>query len=414
MPAMVPVTLADLTTPTTADHALTLSLSLCQQFGLPTQAWQPIQMIPTVIETNAVIAADASSSVALIAQGGYASLAALMVDANGAPITTWMQLRATDQYGITPGPATFASGPVPYTNTSATSYPYSPNNPLHAQNQVTGATYTSTGTGTISGSTSGTVNFQADVAGASGTSGTGVTLTLTTPLAGVTLTALAQSLVGSDAESNQNLLTRGRNKLSTLAPIQSTDQAGPVANGARGVYDYVARTIPQASSASAVPPYAVTSPITRTSKSDATGTGLLTVWIANAMGTPPAEDIAAVRAACNALVTGDGVLLTVAGAVPVSIGVQGTVYLRSSSGITSDGAKTNIADALATYISNVPIGGVTTSSPNIVPFSDILQTVFDANRGTSDVQLTTPSGNTALASDAVPQLGTVAITIVFV
>ena len=76
------------------------------------------------VAVNATIAADYSSTVAFLAQGGYASLAALMVDGNGNPITTWMDLRGQDQYGTTRIAASSANGVVPINNSTGNTYPY--------------------------------------------------------------------------------------------------------------------------------------------------------------------------------------------------------------------------------------------------------------------------------------------------
>ena len=76
-------TLADLMTSSTPQEVLALELQIASGLGLPTTAWQPVQAIPTLFNINATIAADYSTTVAYLAQGGYASLATLMVDGNG-------------------------------------------------------------------------------------------------------------------------------------------------------------------------------------------------------------------------------------------------------------------------------------------------------------------------------------------
>lgn len=425
MPNPVPVTLASLTTPTSATVALTESLEICQQLNLPTSAWQAVQMIPDLIEVNAVLAADSSSLVALIAQGGYASLAANMVDANGNSITSWMQLRATDQYGITPGVAGAASGPVPYTNVSGTAYPYSPNDPLRFQNPVTLATFATTGTGSlVAGGASGVVQVAADVAGTASTTATGITLTLLTPLIGVTILPQGTpagsiptgSLVGTAPETNQQLLIRGQNKLATLAPIQTGDQPGPVVGVASGIFGYVATTIPQGATSNPAPPYTVSSPITRVSRAPVLGTGFATVYIANANGAPSVSDVAVIQAAIDALVVIDGTNITVTAATQVAVNVIGTVYIRANAGISVATAVANITDALANYFDTVPIGGYTTTAANIVPIADIEDVMFDANGPgvTVDLVITTPSGNVVLGAAGVPILGTATISVQFV
>ena len=167
------VLLADLVVPASETDVLQLELTLAQQLGLSTTAWQPLGMARTILAINANLAAQYSQTVALVAQGGYASLAALMVDANNNPITTWMDLVGTNQYNVTRIPASQASGFNVVGNTSGQSYSWSPNSPLHFQNPATGATYTTVGSGTISSSGLTSVAIQADLAyiGSVGTSG---------------------------------------------------------------------------------------------------------------------------------------------------------------------------------------------------------------------------------------------------
>ena len=411
-PPPVPIPLSELVVSATADEVLTLSLGIATGLGLPTTAWQSVQMIPDLITVNSTIASDYSSTVALIAQGGYPSLASQMVDASGASITTWMDLIATDFYNTTRASSQYASGPVPYTNTGG-SYPWSPSNPLHFQNIVTGATYTSTGSGTVSPGV-GTVPVVSDLPGTSVTSGAGVTLALTTPLTGVTVTPLTQSLVGSDEESNAALLIRGQDKLATLCPIATTDQPSPVPGAAKGAYEYIATTIPQAASASASPPYAVTARITRCTALLNTGSGLVEVFIANEAGTPPAGDITAVNSAIQALAVPDAVTVGVGGASSVAINITATVYIRAGSGLTAANAIVEIDDALANYYASVPIGGISTTAPNIIPIAELIETILTANAGTIDVTMSVPSIPPSMTTSGIPVSGTNTFTVVFV
>jgi hypothetical protein len=412
--SVVPVNLSDLVVPATPDEELQTSLQIASDIGLPTTAWQSVQMIPALIEVNATIAADYSTTVALMAQGGYASYAALMVDGQGSPITTWMTLIGLEWYGATRVPASFASGPVRLVNAIATAYPYTPNNPLHFQNATTHATYTTVGSGTVAGNATTTVSVQADQAGGGSTTGAGVILVLTTPLNGVTVLALADALVGSDEESNAALLKRGQNKVSTLCPVSSTDQPSPVPGAAEGAYEYVATTIPQAGSASAVPPYAVTSPITRAASVLNTGSGTITLYIANASGAPSGGDVDAVNGAIQNLAVPECITVTVQAATVVVVTVAATLYVKAGAILAAD-VITNALDALSAYFATVPIGGITTTAPNIVPLSDIVDTMLRASPNTIDVAMSSPATPPSLTTSGIPELGGgSSITVVFV
>ena len=360
----------------TPQEILALELSIATTLGLPTSAWQPVQAVPAILNVNATIAADYSSTVAFLAQGGYASLAALMVDGNGNPITTWMDLRGQDQYGTTRIAASSANGVVPLNNSTGNTYPYADNNPLHFQNPVTGATYTSVGSGNVTPGAS-TPQIQADAAwlGSIGTTGAGVTLVMTTPLNGVSVSSLVVSLVGSDAESNAAYLTRCQGKIANISP-----------NGPSQAYSYLVGTIPQGTP-STVPPYAVSSPLTRVTTSTAPGTGYVIVTCADAAGVPPAGDVAVANAVVQAQATPLGVLSQVQGATPITATIGYVVLVKTSSGLTVAQIVTNINDALANMFATFPIGGYNAGIPglaNYIPLALVSDTIINANQGTLD------------------------------
>jgi baseplate J-like protein len=419
------LSLADLVAPATSSDVLGIELSVAQDLNLPTTAWQPLGQVRTVLATSATLVSMYSSTVNLIAQGGYASYAALMVDANGTPITSWMDLIGTNNYNEDRVQASAASGPVPVSNSLATSYPYTIGQ-LRFQNPATGATYSNTAVGTVSASGASTIQVQADQAwlGSQGTSGAGIVLTMLTPLPGVSVTALTTSLVGADEETNAAYLTRCQNKLGTLSALgQINGVPAPVSpGGAPQSYEFVATSIPQAATASPVWPYTVTSPITRCTVTN--GPGNVVVVIANAEGTPPAPDTTAVTNALQFLCDPQGVTLSVFGATNFAIALTLTVYVRANGNLTSTQVIANIEDDLATYLATVKIGGVTTSKPNILPRSEVIATIMGANASTVDLDLgpmpSPVSGEDPAVADTqltfyqVPVLGTLTITVVFV
>jgi len=491
-----PVTLAQLVTTSTEADALGLQLSIAQTLGLPTTAWQPFGMARTIEAINANVVSAYSDTIAFLAQGGYASYASLMVDASGNPVTTWMDLRGIDQYNVTRIPASFASGNVPLINASATSYTWSPNSPLHLQNSATGATYTTTGSGTVTATSTTPVAIQADPAyqGHIGTSGSGVTLILLTPLPGVTVGALTSSLVGSDAELNANYLSRCQAKLGSLSP-----------NGPASAYQYVAESIPVFNTTlptgllfvapTAQNPYGVSAPITRVSAVLTIGSGQIQVYAADAAGalsgcvelgitnvtwalgvatvttasphnirpgqwviisgvvgatgvnntiagvpawqtvtasgssftfalasTPGAyssggsvegDDLGMVDAAIQAGVVPDGQIAIVQNASNLLVNVAGTLYLKTSAGISAANAQTAISGAIANYLGGVPIGGVNAESNGIVPLSAIQKAAFAANTGTVSVVFTSPSADVVLTASQVSVLGSFSFAVVY-
>jgi len=492
------LTLSDLVTPSSAADILSLELTTAQNLGLPITSWQPLDPSRTIFQINGQVASFYSSTVALIAQGGYLSYAATMVDAYGNPITGWMDLVGQNQYNVTRVPPTSAAGPVSVTNATGTSYAYSPSSPLQFQNASTGATYTSTGTGTVSPSTSSTVQVQADQnwIGQPGTSGSGVVLVLLTPLAGVTVNALTASLVGSNAELNANYLTRCQSKLASLSP-----------NGGKGAYVYVAESIPVFGSVlptgatflapTSTQPYGVTTAVTRTTVALNTGSGIVTAYVANANGAVPGgaqipisnvtwgsgtttvttssphglssgtayaiisgvlgatgannqiaiapawpvtitglssftfaqattpgayssggsvemSDLGMVDAAIQAQTVPDGMVALVVSASAAAVNVTATVYIPTIAGISTATATNAISAALSQYFASVPIGGVTAENPNIVPLSEIITTITNANAGTVSVTVASPASDVTLTASQVPTLGTLTLTVVYV
>jgi hypothetical protein len=404
----VTVLLADEIEGITQPESYAQELQIGADLGLPTTVWQPIQVVVGILNVNATIVSNFSGTISILAQGAYASLASQMVDSSGAPITAWLDLRSADVYNTKRQPATFASGFVPLQNTSATNQPYGPTNPLHVQNQTTGATYTSQGTGTVTASATTNVQFQADLAGSAFTSGAGVVLILTTPLQGVSCLALVSALVGSDAESNAAFFARDVAKLGTIdnALAGLPPQAIPAAPDS--AYAYVVTTIPHGSP-SASPPYAVSAIITRVSVWIDIYSGDVNVYCANAAGSPGSTDLNVLNSAVQSLVAPDGQTANVLGVATVTITPTVTLYIRASTGVQPAAAITNAEDALANYAATVPIGGFTTNSPNIVPVTEILETLTGANPGTIDAEGTFAcsggvdlNGNPKLGQNGVP------------
>lgn len=406
------LTVADLFTPATQADVLALELSIAAQLGLPTTAWQPLSPEMVIEGVNAQLSATYSIEVSQIAQGGFATSAAFMVapigsdpstiDSNG-KLTTWMDLIALNIYGIFRIAAAFANGPIPVTNTGATTYTYSPSAPLHFQNRVTGATYTSTGSGSIApGST--TVNVQADAPyiGSKGTIAAGSLPFLITPLSGVSVTPLTTSLIGTDAEANQPLVQRCFNKLGALSP-----------NGSAQSYQFVATSVPTpATVATAQFPFnsagiTVSAPITRVATFLNTLSGVVGVYIANAAGSPSGPDVTAIFNAVQLFCVPLAVTATVNPVSPVPLNLNFNVYVKTSTGATPFSVLTNIDNAIAAFCASAPIGGFTTpKGANYIPVDELIDVIMNANPGTVDLQMLNPAIDLPIAATAVPVPGT--------
>jgi hypothetical protein len=531
------ITLAELVTPASASDVLATELSLATQLNLPVTSWQPLDPSRTLLQISASLSAATSAVIAQIAQGGYASYAALMpagtsIYNDGAGyLTTWMDLRCVDQYNVARVEPSAASGPIPVTNSTATAQTYVAGQ-LHFQHPTSGATYTNTAAGTISASTTSTIEVVADAAyiGQIGTLAAGLTAIMLTPFPGVTTTAQAVALIGTAIETNFHYLARCEAKLGALSP-NGADQAylfvaaslpvfGTSIQPPSDIADYAASTVASIATAATAllaalgftggaaqlysaptqaNPWGVTAAVTRVSAVLNTGSGVVQAYAANNAGgllgcaqlavanitwaagvttvttasahglgagswviisgvqgatgvnnaiagtvawqlasgsgssftfaqaaTPgtytsggsvEGGDLGMVDAAIQAQVVPIGQTALVAAASNLAIPVTATVYIRTSAGITSANATTAIGTALTTYFDSVPIGGLTADgSQGVVPSSEILVTIANANSGTVSVQLSAPviGVDTTLTSSQVPTLGTLTITVVFV
>jgi hypothetical protein len=242
------ITLAELVTTSTVDDVLALELSVATQLNLPVTSWQPLDPSRTILQVNANLVSQESAVVAGIAQGGFASYAAIMpagiTDSNDGAgyMTAWMDLVSTQVYNTSRVEPSAASGGIPVQNITATGQTYAAGQ-LHFQHPTSGATYTNTSAGTIAPAASpptpvqSTILVTADPAfvGPIGTLSTGQTAILLTPFPGVTPVAqpVGGGLVGSPIETNAHLLARCEAKLGALSP-----------NGAASAYQYIAESLP--------------------------------------------------------------------------------------------------------------------------------------------------------------------------
>ena len=530
------ITLAELVTPATVADVLQDELSIATQLGLPITSWMPLDPSRTIFQIFANLDSLESQTVASLAQGGYASYAAILpagtstYNDSAGFLTTWMDLRCVDQYNESRVEASAAAGPIPVTNATANTYSYTAGQ-LHFQHPTSGATYSNSAAGSIGPSGSTTIQVAADPAfvGPIGTLSVGQTAIMLTPFAGVTVGAQITALVGSQIETNAHYLVRCQAKLGSLSP-----------NGAPDAYRYVAESLPVFGTTITAPtiigdladnpspaiaaaaqallealgfnsagltyftaptaanPWGVTEPVTRASAVLNTGSGVVQVYAANAAGgvlgcaqlgitnvtwssggggvatvttatahglgpgafliisgvqgatgvnnaiagnaawqavtasgssitfalaTNPGTyssggiveggDLGMIDAAIQSQVVPIGQVAFVAAASNVPINVTATVYIPTKAGISAAVAIANISAALTQYFAGVPIGGVNAESLGIVPGSEILVVIANANAGTVSVQPT--PGDTTLTSSQVPTLaGTPTITVNFV
>jgi Baseplate J-like protein len=395
--------LSQLVATVTASNSYQVMLTIANQLGLTTSAWAPLGMARTILATMSQVVSASSSYVNLVAQGGYATTAAAMVDSNGNPITTWMDLVSSEVYGNTRIAASPASGVIVFANAQSIPYGPFPIGSLHLKNPLTLATYSNTlSTEQIygnAGSTipfNSTVHFAADAAysGSNGSAIDGTQLVLTTPLAGVTTLPLgtspgSSSMVGTNAETNQALLTRDQDKLGSISP-----------NGAGSALEYIATT-PSIVAAFG----AVSATVTRAQEILVQSTGVVTLYIANSAGPSTSPDCTIVQAAEQFWAVPTGMTLQVVPAVTVYIAVRVTIYVMGSAGLIG-GINGTASQAVQEFFSLVPVGGLygslSTGEVSLSSISAAIQSV--APLFITELQYASPSGPTALAVGQVPVL----------
>lgn len=388
-------TLDDLVTPITPEQALAAELTQATLLGLDVTAWQPVQPARTILAINAAIISGYSGYVNLIAKGGFASYAATLKDANGTPITSWLDLVSDQVYATTRIPATFASGTVDFSNSGvSTAGPFAVGTLLVA-NPTTGAQYSNTAVVSLPPGTT-SVPMQALVAGSGSSSAANQITALVTPIVRIVCNNPV-AFVGDPAESNQALLARDLAKLGTLSP-----------NGSSQAYYAVLTGLLDP----AQPWYAPTLSAPFTRVATIVSPGLVECYVANAAGpvTVPADLVIASNAIakwCTPL----GTVATVGSAVGVAINVAATCYVPASAGLSGAQVTAAVTAALTTYLEALPIGGVTGATPHIVPYSELLATIARAVPTTS-VTMASPLADVTLTATQVATLGSVSITTV--
>lgn len=397
--------LNELVTPVTAKAALEQLLIIANALNLPTTAWEKLGISRTTYATMAQEFADNSSIINFIAQGGYASYAAQMVDPNGVEVTTWMDLISTQVYNVTRIPAQYASldnTQFIITNPDAQSYgPFDPGT-QHYGNATTGAQFHNTETVTYAPGTTTGVAIVADKIGSAGTSAPTDISQMITPQGNATCSNNTTA-TGFDAETNAQLFLRCIAKLGSLSP-----------NGAQLAYYFFATSILDITQPFYNP--ALSKPITRVKPIVIPGE--VDQYIANDDGAPSTGDLNIVDAVFQAWAVPLGVTEITHKAVNKSIAITYTAYIPSASGVSAPDVESAVSDALIQLFRNLPIGGIVETTPNEVPLETIRGTIFaaiiklvPAYAARVSVIVTAPSGDTAIVTTEVPVLGVITPTI---
>lgn len=254
----------------------------------------------------------------------------------------WLAQLAYYGYGVLKVEATTATGQVQLTNVggSLTSWP-----PMafRVQNAATGKVYANTSAFTLNpGSPESptvlTIDVQAVEVGASSSSIAGSIDTLVTGITDVTVTN-PTDVIGTDAESDEILRQRCRDKLATLS-----------GKGPRGAYRYAVL--------SATRPDGSPVDINRVAVFADPNSGIVTLYAASPSGAPTAADLAYADANVEALARVDTDRYDLFAAVTIPLTAAITVYAKTTPGLNAADLAADIDAALEQAVATYPIGGI--------------------------------------------------------
>lgn len=389
-------TLASLLLQQTKAQIYALGISLATSLNLPVTTWQPGDPTRSLYYLESELVEALEEIVVGFIQSGFLDYAALPVnDSDGNPLpvnTTWLKIRAKQDFNVDVPDATFATTPVTLTNTSGFVYVIAPGD-LTFKSSITEKTYRNTEGGTLAGSGGTlTISVTADEAGADSSAGATEINTIVSTLLGVTCSN-ASAAVGLDEQDPSVTIQQCRDKSGSLSP-----------NGPASAYTFVAKNGTLTGIQT----------ITRARAYPNSDTGDVLLYIAGASGAVSGGDVTAVQNAINQWATPLTITPTVASASNVGVNVTYTLWVYKSVNQNSTQIEASVLTALETLFANAPIGGdiippATTGFLYETLIESVIRGVFPGK--TFRVSVSAPSGDTALSNGQVPVLGTVTPTI---
>jgi hypothetical protein len=385
-------TLAELTTPLTRTEIEAAIYSAIEALGVKTTSWKPGAIARTIIAGTAIVLAAFSTLQARIAESGFLELAA----------GDWLTIVAREVYGVERSNGTFAAGNVTLTNTGGGLFTPGIGDVIFL-NSTTGKTYRNTAAFVLNPFQVGlVVPVEAIEIGADSTAAPTDIDDFVTVLLAVTVTN-PNALVGQDPETDAALRERCLAKTGVLSP-----------NGPADAYRFLAL--------SAVTTGGTPAGVTRV-RTVPDGAGNVLVILATASGPvtgiigDPSTPLGAANEAIQTQCVPLAVTATVQSAVASTIAVTYSLWVKNTIGLTVSQIQTQVATALAVFLSTQPISGSRkVPGPGFV-FVEQLEGVIAEAVGASflvDVQVTVPAANVAIASNGAPVLGTVTPTVTVV
>lgn len=379
------LSLNDLITPLTKEQVQASIYDVLGIVGVNTTTWKPGAVVRTMIAGTSIVIAGFSSLTAAIARSGFLELAE----------GDWLTLVARHVYAVEREEATFAEGEITLTNAGGGSFTLDPDD-LVVSNPTTGKSYRNTLPFSLGALATITIPIRAIETGSASTSSPNTITEVETTLLGVTCTNAA-AVVGRDAEQDPALRARCSEKLGALSP-----------NGPWDAYSYAARNAKR--------PDGTSIGVTRV-KISKDGFGNVTVYCATASGavtgsiSNPATDLGIVDSEIQQKAAPLAVTANAASASPLSIPITYSVWMRNTSGLTTQQIADSISAKLTAFMAGQPIGGnVIGADPGKVFHDAIRTTIGSARPEIFHVVVTAPAADVVLTLNQVPVLGTLTAT----
>lgn len=367
-------TVADLVAAKSRDTLFEEGLTVAQDEGLPTTAWQPGSVPRTLLKADATALADLYATQASIAKGAF------LDDATG----TWLTLLAASRFQVTRTAATFCEGYV-QVSVAAGAGPYTiPAAGLLVSDGTRRWRSINTSSVTVSSAAATNIQVRAESPGdAYNVANSSITTVVSPANAGMSVNNPAYSAgtwitqSGNAEESDASVRARCRARWSTL---------GRGAN--LSAYVYWATTCPDATA------------VTRATAIPGAGDGTVAVYIAQASATASGGQVSAVQSyvSSQAPLTDNP---TVYAAGTVTVDVTATVTFSSAMYNTA-AARAAIEAAIGAAIRG-QLGGD-------VDLGALYHAIYAAAPGVADVDISTPSADTAVGPTQIAAVGTLSIT----
>lgn len=317
----------DLITATTEEHIFELFLSILETLGINARAWRIGGVSRTILRVVAKTLAGFFAILTLAIRSTF-----LETSEGG-----WLTLLAYYVYGVTRVEATFATGKVELHNTGGGIFT------LDAEEcrflwTAEGKAYTNVAGFTLNPGDTLLVDVRAVELGASSSAPPGAINTLESVLAGVEVTN-PESVVGLDAESDEDVRTACRNKLASFS-----------VRGPRGAYAEAVRIVKRIDGSPVN--------INRSSISPSSSTGVVTIYVAAPSGAPDPDDLTAIENSVEEHARPDSVTAVVLAATEVPVTRTLTVWAKKTNGLVATDLAASVSAALVNEVAIYPIGGI--------------------------------------------------------